>query len=165
MCVPPRCFARILPLGVTSRQREKEVVVLVRVKAVHLFFLPPPPHPSPHLLLSFCFVCAHFIPCAASWQAGQGLPSHHTPFPSHAAWGRNTRRLRQGQAQTAHTTLPPSPPLTLLIGSRREKKKVCTWTHTNDFILSFLSPSFSNYTFLVLFSCPPHAALYLTVYY
>ena len=77
--------------------------------------LPPPPPPPP--LPSF--VCAHFIPCAASWQAGQGLPSHHTPFPSHAAWGRNTWGPRQGQAQTAHTTLPPSPPLTILIGGQK----------------------------------------------
>lgn len=58
----------------------------------------PDTPPLPPLLFPR-FVCAHFIPCAASWQAGQGLPSHHTPFPSHGAWGRNTRGPRQGQAK------------------------------------------------------------------
>ena len=109
---------------------------------------PPPPLPS--------FVCAHFIPCAASWQAGQGLPSHHTPFPSHAAWGRNTRGPRQGQAQTAHTTLPPSPPLTILIGGQKYWARNHTVGSLSSlFFCFFFSPlSSTNYTSLVSFCLP-----------
>lgn len=136
MRVPPaRVSARLLPLAVTSRRRKKRGLLRRcnenrtppfprhRPARFHPPSLTPTSFSSSSSLSRFCFVCAHFIPCAASWQAGQGLPSHHTPFPSHAAWGRNTRCPRQGQAQTAHTTLPPSPPPTQLIGRRAKKEK------------------------------------------
>lgn len=120
-------------------------------------------------LSRFCFVCAHFIPCAASWQAGQGLPSHHTPFPSHAAWGRNTRCPRQGQAQTAHTTLPPSSPPTLLIGrpakereKRKQEKKEPALLLLTQMILSCrVFPQLHLSCFILLLP----AALCLTVHY